>query len=271
MKMVRSNAFDRPERRRLKSKNPITSFAVDADLFGRLNVLHSKHTSSDSSIDSMEVVVQDEDDDIVFIPSTAANEEPDDLASVFEAPLSDCWSIDMFQNEESRNANATQSNLLGKYSFRLVRNSEPQSALYLHGEEIFDSMEAVWEVNSEATFFISLRGNGCRGMEEYPPPPVPISFDVRSRMRCILYRMMWQLEFPGMRLKEAASFGSGIAARQRASTTKLLSVTSTLPESLPKPISSRRRQPHRLLWLDLCDVSKRCASARRKNASFSYI
>jgi hypothetical protein len=234
------------------------SLAVEAGPFERTKTLHSKRTSSDSSINSMEVVVQDDDEVEIYLLKNAPNEiqEPDDFVSAYKVPLSDAWSIDMFQNAAFIDAKDSRNDLLEQYSFRLVRNSEPQSALYLHGAEVFDSMEAVWEINTEATFFIYPRANGCHCEEEHPSPPVPISFDVRSRMRFFLYRMMWQMEFPGMHLEKVASLGIGNAGRCNTATQQIHSVSSLLPKSVSGPASSLRRQRDRLLWLDLCEVTK---------------
>ena len=177
------------------------------------------------------------DDSVTVIPSSLADTPLEimlpkllDEVTPDTAPLSDYWSVVMFQKKDHLLDATNNMSLFEKYSFRLVRNSEPQSALYLHGEEIFASMEAVWEVNSAAQFFIrTTDGSLSNGA---------ITKNERGRLRCILYRCLWQLEFSSVQRE-----------------------VRPLREAPP-----RRRRCDPLFWLDLCDAAPKRGTSRTKRS-----
>jgi hypothetical protein len=126
-------------------------------------------------------------------------QKPCQYVPIVEPLESKSWTIYLSKNDQCSYRNddsfSDPKNILQQlFSFRLVRNSEPQSALYLHGEEIFDIMEAIWEGTMVASFTIYALQHPERSIHHFCKC-VHVTNLQRSNIRTIIYGMMLQLAY----------------------------------------------------------------------------
>jgi hypothetical protein len=126
-------------------------------------------------------------------------QKPCQYVPIVEPLESKSWTVYLSKNDQCSYRNddsfSDPKNILQQlFSFRLVRNSEPQSALYLHGEEIFDIMEAIWEGTMVASFTIYALQHPERSIHHFCKC-VHVTNLQRSNIRTIIYGMMLQLAY----------------------------------------------------------------------------